>query len=76
MSLIRLLLLGGGAAYAYKRFVMDPRAGREETAAAEPFSTEQLPDQPAAAEEPSPQPEQNQRDTLTQPTWLDPADRA
>jgi hypothetical protein len=72
VKLFRLLLLGGAAAYAYKRFVLDANAGRAETDASEPFSSEQLDDQPEApaatdtAETP--------KDTLEQPTWLDPAD--
>lgn len=54
MRLIRLLLLGAGAAYAYKRFVADSGAGLAETQAAEPFSSDQLADdggQPAAEAE-------------------------
>jgi hypothetical protein len=76
MRLIRLLLLGAGAAYAYKRFVTDARAGSAETAAAEPFSSEELPDPPAPApaQQAPAEAEQEQRDTLERPTWLDPAD--
>jgi hypothetical protein len=47
MKLIRLLLLGALAAYAYKRFVTNPDAGHIETSAAEPFSSEQLGEEPA-----------------------------
>jgi hypothetical protein len=42
VRLIKLLILGGAAAYAYKRFLAGPGAGAAETAAAEPFSSEQL----------------------------------
>ena len=74
MRLIPLLLLGAGAAYAYKRFIAHSGAGSAETAAAEPFSSEELPDPPAAAAEPPTRAEEEQRDTLERPTWLDPAD--
>ena len=74
MRLIRLLLLAAGAAYAYKRLVAD-RAGREETQAAEPFSSEQLSDQPVTVPADSPQADEQERDTLERPTWLHPADR-
>ena len=78
MRLIRLLVLGAGAAYLYKRFFADSDAGLAETAAAEPFSSEQLDDEPAGAEA-TPIPAEPDRpepssDTLEQPTWLDPAD--
>ena len=80
MRLIRLLVLAAGAAYLYKRFLTDSDEGMAETAAAEPFSSEQLDDQPAAdtgtpvpAEPDRPEPS---KDTLEQPTWLDPADAA
>lgn len=83
MRLIRLLLLAAGAAYAYKRFSGDSGAGQAETAAAEPFSSEQLDDEPAPepAAEATPPPAEPDRpepstDTLEQPTWLDPADAA
>ena len=78
MRLLRLLVAGAGAAYLYKRFVADSSAGVGETAAAEPFSSEQLEDPPA---EPAEAPSTAERsaaepsnDTLEQPTWLDPAD--
>ena len=73
MRLIRILLLGAGAAYAYKRLVADS-AGQQETAAAEPFSSEQLSDQPGVPAVP-PQADEQERDTLERPTWLHPADR-
>jgi hypothetical protein len=73
MKLIRPLLLAAGAAYVYKRFFADSGAGASETAAAEPFSSEQLEDQPEAAPE---EPAEPSKDTLEQPTWLDPADAA
>jgi hypothetical protein len=81
MKLIRLLLLAAGAAYAYKRFFADAGAGTAETAAAEPFSSEQLEDQPDFAADAAPIPAEPDRpqpskDTLEQPTWLDPADAA
>ena len=79
MKPIRLLLLGAGAAYLYKRFVAERGAGRAETEAAEPFSSEQLDGDGAAVgvgtpagSEPSR--EEPSSDTLTQPTWLKPAD--
>jgi hypothetical protein len=81
VRLIRVLLLGAGAAYLYKRFVTDAGAGAAETAAAEPFSSEQLgEDVPAPAETEPPaavaQPAggDGPKDTLERPTWLDPAD--
>ena len=74
MRLIPLLLVGAGAAYAYKRFIAASTAGSAETMAAEPFSSEELPDPPAAAAEPPTPAEPEQRDTLERPTWLDPAD--
>jgi hypothetical protein len=46
MRLFRLAVVAAGAAYAYKRFVVDAHAGEAETAAAEPFSSEQLEDVP------------------------------
>ena len=50
MKLFRFLLLIAAAAYLYKRFVVDRDAGRAETEAAQPFSSEQLEDlSPAAA---------------------------
>ena len=79
MRLIKLLLLGAGAAYVYKRFFADSDAGLAETAAAEPFSSEQLEDEPGPAPEPAavaadaPAAEPS-KDTLERPTWLDPAD--
>ena len=82
MRLIRLLLLAAGAAYVYKRFFADSGEGMAETAAAEPFSSEQLEDQPEEpAAEPTPIPAEPvaaapSKDTLEQPTWLDPADAA
>ena len=76
MRLIRLLLLGAGGAYAYKRFIAGAGEGRAETAAAEPFSSEELPDSPTPApvEQAPTGADQEQRDTLERPTWLDPAD--
>jgi hypothetical protein len=81
MRLIRLLILAAGAAYLYKRFLADSGEGMAETAAAEPFSSEQLDDEPAPAPAPEPTPvpaepvaAEPSNDTLEQPTWLDPAD--
>ena len=74
MRLIKLLLLGAGAAYLYKRFATDPHAGDAETQAAEPYSSEELADAPAA-ERPT-GPDAAAKDTLERPTWLDPADKA
>ena len=77
MRLIRLLLFAALAAYLYRRFVADSDAGLVETQAAEPYSSEQLDDEPGAAaeaasgEEPESAPA---KDTLERPTWLDPAD--
>lgn len=85
MRLIRLLLLAAGAAYVYERFFANSDAGLAETAAAKPFSSEQLEDQPEAPPEPpepvepagaEPVAAEPSRDTLEQPTWLDPADAA
>ena len=81
MRLIRLLLLAAGAAYLYKRFLGDSGEGMAETAAAEPFSSEQLEDLPDPAADAAPVPAEPDRpepskDTLEQPTWLDPADAA
>ena len=81
MRLFRLLLLGAGAAYLYKRFAADSGAGLAETQAAEPFSSEQLAEEPAAPE-PAPSPSSQatvvrqapSQDTVERPTWLDPAD--
>ncbi len=77
MRLIRLLILGAGAAYAYKRLIADAGAGPAETDAAEPFSTESLPDAPvpeATAPTASASAEEPASDSLARPTWLDPAD--
>lgn len=77
MRLLRLLLLGAGAAYLYKRFVADPGAGVAETASAEPFSSEQLddpPPEPAEGSSAAETPPEPSSDTIEQPTWLDPAD--
>jgi len=76
MRLIRLLILGAGAAYVYKRFFADAGAGQAETAAAEPFSSESLPDEPGPSEQATPTsgPQEAPSDTLARPTWLDPAD--
>ena len=78
MRLLRLLILGAGAGYLYKRFVADAGAGEAETAAAEPFSSDELKDvPPPPAEQPQPDAEagpEGERDTLERPTWLDPAD--
>ena len=83
MRLFRLLLLGAAAAYLYKRFFAGSDAGLAETQAAEPFSSEQLADEPAA---PAPEPEPSSssqatvvrstpsQDTVERPTWLDPPD--
>ena len=81
MRLFRLLLLGVAAAYLYKRFVAGSDAGLAETQAAEPFSSEQLSEEPAA---PAPEPASSSQatvvrqtpsqDTIEHPTWLDPAD--
>jgi len=69
VRLLRLLILAAGAAYLYKRFVADAGAGDAETAAAEPFSSEQLQDvPPAPAEEPQADAaEQGQQDAAEQP---------
>ena len=75
MRLIRLVILGAGAAYVYKRFIAESGAGQAETAAAEPFSSESLPDDgPVAAVPPPGAPPEPPRDTLERPSWLDPAD--
>ena len=81
MRLIRLLILGAGAAYAYKRFIADAGAGQAETAAAEPFSTENLPADSQIQEAtaptasgPSASATETRSDSLARPTWLDPAD--
>ena len=76
MRLVRLLLLGAGVAYVYKRFVADSGAGLAETQAAEPFSSEQLGDPPAQESSLAPEASgaEGQNDTLEQPTWLDAAD--
>jgi hypothetical protein len=78
MRLLRLLILGAGAAYAYKRFVADAGAGQAETEAAEPFSTENLPDDSPTQEATTPTASASAKeppsDPLAQPTWLDPAD--
>ena len=79
MKLTRLLILAAAAAYVYKRFVVDAHAGEAETAAAQPFSSDELADAggaaPAAAAEPAASaPAQPSEDTLEKPTWLDPAD--
>jgi hypothetical protein len=84
VRLIKLLVLGGAAAWAYKRFVADSGAGRAETEAAEPFSSEQLDDMadvPVAAAASAPTgsagsapADAPSADTLTQPTWLSPPD--
>ena len=74
MRLIRLLILAAGAAYLYKRFLADPGAGRAETQAAEPFSSEQLGEDDAKPAEPAATPAEAPKDTLERPTWLDPAD--
>lgn len=70
MRLIRLLALGALAAYLYKRISMIG-AGREETANAEPFSSDSITDDNLPVEsgpaEPPPDP-------LKQPNWLSPAD--
>jgi hypothetical protein len=73
MRLIALLALGAGAAYAYKRFA-EEKGGQEATAQAEPFSSDQLDDVPAAPEQPAQTAPEPSKDTLEQPTWLDPAD--
>jgi hypothetical protein len=73
----RFVLLVAAAAYLYKRFVADSDAGLAETHAAEPFSSDQLAEEPAAVPSSSqktvvhPAPSQ---DTVEHPTWLDPAD--
>jgi hypothetical protein len=83
VRLIKLLMLAAGAAYAYKRFFVDARAGVAETAAAEPYSSEQLADEPGGEPEQEPASEpapaeaeagEQEKDTLERPTWLDPAD--
>ena len=75
MKLIRLLLLGALGAYLYKRFAADSGAGLAETQAAEPFSSEQLGDVDELRPEPVEAEPEQQKDTLEQPTWLDPADK-
>ena len=82
MRLLGLLLLAAAAAYLYKRFVADSDAGLAETQAAEPFSSEQLAEEPASAPEPASSPASQatvvrqapSQDTIEHPTWLDPAD--
>lgn len=80
MRLLKLVILGAGAAYAYKRFVAGPGEGYSETAQAEPFSSEDLGDDAAPAGEDAAEPAgaaaaaSPNGDTLTQPTWLKPAD--
>ena len=81
MRLFRLLLLGAGAAYLYKRFVADSGAGLAETQAAEPFSSEQLSDEQPSGEAADSTASQAtvvrqtpSQDTIEHPTWLDPAD--
>ena len=76
MKILRPLILGAGALYLYRRFFADSGAGSEETQAAQPFSSDQLPDDGGAAREPAAAATSNagQTDTLTRPTWLDPAD--
>lgn len=84
MRLIKLLVVGGGAAVIYKRFFGGSREGHQETEQAAPFSSdEQLPDERPAAE-PTEEAGQAQDaregaseqngDPLTQPSWLKPAD--
>ena len=72
--MIRLLLLGALGAYLYKRFVADQGAGLAETQGAEPFSSEQLGDDAGAQPPGDARAQEQQKDTLEQPTWLDPAD--
>jgi hypothetical protein len=74
MSLLRLLVAGAGAAYLYKRFVADSNAGVAETAAAEPFSSEQIDDQAEPVVDAVAATADAPKDTLEQPTWLDAAD--
>jgi hypothetical protein len=75
VRLFKLLLLAAVAAYIYKRFVAESGAGLAETQAAEPFSSEQLADEPAPASTEAtvvrPTPSQ---DTVERPTWLKPGD--
>ena len=77
MNLLRLAILGAGAAYLYKRHIAGPGEGHAETERAEPFSSEQLDGQPGAGDaegfEPAAASATN-GDPLTQPTWLKPAD--
>ena len=75
MRLFRLLLLAAAAAYIYKRFVADSDEGLAETQAAEPFSSEQLADEPApASSQATVVRSAPSEDTVERPTWLDPAD--
>ena len=76
MRLFRLLALAAAAAYVYRRFFANSNsnaeAGAAETAAAEPFSSEQLDDVAPPPAEPS-EPDAR-RDTSERPTWLEPSD--
>lgn len=89
MKRILFLLALVGGFLAYRRY-MEEQGGYEATANAEPFSSESLSDNgapPAASadamaeQEPPPstpgkEPAENTKDTLEQPTWLEPADAA
>jgi hypothetical protein len=79
VRLFRLLLLGAAAAYVYRRFVANSDAGLAETQDAEPYSSEQLTEEPAAPESSSSSQatvvrQAPSQDTIEHPTWLDPAD--
>jgi hypothetical protein len=74
MRILKLILpaaLAASAAYAYKRFVAGPAAGHEETAQAQPFSSEEVQEPDAPVES---GPVEEREDPLTHPTWLKPAD--
>ena len=80
MKRILFLLLAVGGYLAYRRY-MEEQGGYEATANAEPFSSESLSDNGAPPPEPAPAPDDapvasNTKDTLEQPTWLEPADAA
>ncbi len=89
MRLLKLLILGAAAGLVYKRFFAGPGPGYEETAAAQPFSSESLGDDGGAAAadstadadaagaedaQGSTADGESRPDPLTQPTWLAPSD--
>ena len=78
MKRILLIALAVAGYIAYRRYT-EEKGGYEATAAAEPFSSDSLSDNgtpapaPPAESEGAP-PTDNTKDTLEQPTWLEPAD--